>query len=210
MITQLETTTNNQYTFLKNKVDQLQTNAQQSYFTASYEIDSQVITTGHATARSLSGSLVFAEPVGVQFMNNGIVNFSMLPPTGENENKGLFLTGDILFEGSAIQGVVISFADIPANRKMNWDILNVNILTTHSPYEFGQDAIFNIPIFATIYSPNSRSTVTGILRFLYRHKTKEFFLVACIPFPNPAASGSTTEIFIYLSTFDSGQTRGEM
>ncbi len=210
LITQLETTTNNQYTFLRNKINLLQENAQQSYFTASYEIDSQVTTTVRAYARNLSGSLVFAGRVAVQFGNNGIVNFSMLPPTGKDENKGLFLTGDILFEGSTIQNAQISLADIPANQKMNWDVLNVNLLTTHSPYEFGQDAIFNIPIFATIYSTSSRSTVTGILRFYYHYKTKDFYLVACIPFPNPNMSESTNEIFIYLSSFDSGQTRGEM
>lgn len=210
LITQLETTTNDQYRFLKNKVDQLQTNAQQSYFTASYEIEGQVGKQVKATARNLSGSLIFGEMITARFSSNGIVNFSMFPPTGQNENKGLFLTGDILFEGSAIQSVEISLADIPANRKMNWDVLNVNVLTSHSPFEFGQDAIFNIPIFATIYSTNSRSTVTGILRFLYRYSNKEFYLVACIPFPNPNMSESANEIFIYLSSFNSGQTRGEM
>lgn len=210
LITQLETTTNSQYTFLKNKVNLLQENAQQSYSTASYEIDSQVTTTARASVRNLSGSLVFSGQVPVQFSNNGIVHFSMFPPTGEDANKGLFLTGDILFEGSTIQYATISLADIPANQRMNWDILNVNIVNCHSSYEFGQDAIFNIPILATIYSPNSRSTVNGILRFLYVHSVKEFFLVACIPFPNPEITASINEIFIYLSSFDSGQTRGEM
>lgn len=210
LITQLETTTNNQYTSLKNEVNQLQTNAQQSYFTASYEIEGQLVKRVRATGRYLSGTLALDEPVDVQFTNNGIVNFSMFPPTGENENKGLFLTGDILFEGSTIQSLRIYLADIPSNRKMNLDILNVNVLTTYSPYEFGQDAIFNIPVFATIYATNNRYTVTGILRFLYRYTTKEFYLIACIPFPDPSKTGSINDIFIYLSSFDSGQTRGEM
>ncbi len=210
MITQLETTTNNKYTFLKNKIDLLQENKQESYFTAKYEIEGQVEKSVKATARYLSGSLAFSEMIPAQFGNNGIVEFSMFPPPGNDRNEGLFLAGDILFENSAIQYAQISLADVPANRKMNWDVLNVNLINIHSPYEFGRDAIFNVPILATIYSPNGRTTTTGILRFLYSHRAKEFFLVACIPFPNPQTSESANEIYIYLSSFDSGQTRGEM
>ena len=210
LITQLETTTNNKYTFLKNKIDLLQENKQESYFTAKYEIEGQVEKSVKATARYLSGSLAFSEMIPAQFGNNGIVEFSMFPPPGNDRNEGLFLAGDILFENSAIQYAQISLADVPANRKMNWDVLNVNLINIHSPYEFGRDAIFNVPILATIYSPNGRTTTTGILRFLYSHRAKEFFLVACIPFPNPQTSESANEIYIYLSSFDSGQTRGEM
>lgn len=181
---------------------ELQNDKQNRYITASLDIEGNKEVACTARALGLSGTLFFKGTVNCTFGNNGTIYFSAFPNTAPDESS-VWATGKFLCESNVLQYVVLSLAEIPANKKSNWDILNVNIYEGNLSWEIRQDIIFQKPVIATVYSTNDRFSTAGILTFNYQHKVNRLYLVLSIFFSNPLTVAQANEIFIYLSTYDS-------
>lgn len=184
----------------------LQNDKQNRYITASLDIEGNEEVACTARALSLSGRLFFKGTVNRTFGNNGTIYLSAFPNTAPDESSA-WATGRILFESNRLQYAVLSLAEIPANQKSNWDILNVNIYEGRLSWEIQKNIIFQRPVIATVYSTNGRFSTSGILTFDYQHKVNKLYLVVTILFSNPLTTEQANEIFIYLSTYDSALTR---
>ena len=201
-LTQIEETTNSQYLFLKGKVNRLNTDKQDVATLASVRLEGAVENMVAATALNLSGSLVCASQIPCTFSENGFANWAIFHIFDDNNNSTAFSLNDLSFNNGSKQFITLSFANIPANQKMNWDLLYVSLKEETVYLNYENDIVSQKPVVATIYTSQQRFTTTAVLNFLFAHREHKCYLSLTVPFVEPKISENLTEIVVYLSIFD--------
>ena len=202
LLTQIQTTTNSQYTFLKNKVNRLNESKQDVATLASLSLEGAIENMVAAAALNFSGSLVYAGQIPCTFSENGFANWAIFHIFDDDNNSIAFSLNDLSFMNGNKQFVRLSLADIPANQKMNWDLLYVTLKEELVDLYYENDIVSQKPVIATIYTNQNRFTVMAMLNFLFAHQQQKCSLSLIVPFSTALISEFTNEITVYLSMVD--------